>query len=164
MKQKKNRGGRGKMYYVLYIVLAVVLVLVLNLAIGNMKAPSNLGVNDGKLAPLPNKPNAVSSQTDKKEFYVEPFPFKESLEVSKEAIIKAVNNFGDGEIVVNDTGYIRVMFTTPKMKYHDDVEFYFDDEAKVIHFRSASRVGYSDMGLNKERYDKLYDYYIKDVK
>lgn len=147
--------------YILYGVLAIVLVMVLNLVIGNMRTPKNLGVKDGKLAELPNKPNAISTQTDNKEFYVEPFPFKENLEKSKVAVLKAVEKYGDSEIVEKEANYIRVVFTTSKMRYHDDAEFYFDEEEKVVHFRSASRVGYSDMGLNKERYNKLYDYYVK---
>lgn len=48
------------------------------------------------------------------------------------------------------------------MKYHDDIEIYFDDSTKLIQYRSASRAGYSDMGLNRERYEKLVEAYGKN--
>jgi uncharacterized protein (DUF1499 family) len=125
-----------------------------------MKTPSNLGVKEGQLASMPNSPNAVSSQTDLESYYVEPIPFKVDLETTKKAILSAVTNYGDGEIKTDDSNYIHIVFTTSAMKYHDDVEFYFDEEARVVHFRSASRIGYSDMGLNRDRYEALLTYYI----
>ena len=54
---------------------------------------------------------------------------------------------------------MRFIFTSGKMKYNDDVEFLFDDANELVHYRSNSRVGYSDMGLNKERYLKIVDLY-----
>jgi uncharacterized protein (DUF1499 family) len=35
------------------------------------------------------------------------------------------------------------------------VEFHFDDQAQLIHVRSASRVGYSDMGVNRRRIEAI---------
>jgi uncharacterized protein (DUF1499 family) len=37
----------------------------------------------------------------------------------------------------------------------DDVEFWFDAAAKTIHFRSASRSGYYDFGVNRKRMEEL---------
>lgn len=54
-------------------------------------------------------------------------------------------------IVEESENYLRVEFTTAIMRYVDDVEFLIDDSAGVVHFRSASRVGYSDMGANRKR-------------
>jgi uncharacterized protein (DUF1499 family) len=51
--------------------------------------------------------------------------------------------------------YIHVVAVTPLMRYRDDVEFFFDEDASLIHFRSASRVGYSDKGLNRQRYEAI---------
>jgi uncharacterized protein (DUF1499 family) len=48
------------------------------------------------------------------------------------------------------------------MKYHDDVEFYIDSIAQQVHFRSASRAGYSDRGLNRQRYEALAMSYEKN--
>jgi uncharacterized protein (DUF1499 family) len=40
-------------------------------------------------------------------------------------------------------------------RFVDDVEFYIDERANLIHFRSASRLGYSDMGVNRKRMETI---------
>ncbi len=47
--------------------------------------------------------------------------------------------------------HLHFIFTSKLMRFKDDVYFYFDDEKKLIHFKSASRTGYSDWGVNKDR-------------
>jgi uncharacterized protein (DUF1499 family) len=134
-------------------------VIVVYMVVKNNLTPKNLGVNNGKLSKMPNKPNAVSSQTNEKDKQIEAMEFKVNLAASKERIIKAIETYGNAKIITNENNYIYAVFTTGKMKYHDDVEFYFDESEKLIHVRSASRIGYSDMGLNRERYNKLREIY-----
>ena len=55
------------------------------------------------------------------------------------------------KIVAREPGYLYVQFTTRLMKYVDDAEFWFDPVAGVIHVRSASRLGSSDLGVNRKR-------------
>jgi uncharacterized protein (DUF1499 family) len=55
------------------------------------------------------------------------------------------------EVVESTESYIHAVFTTRLMKYRDDVEFLIDSDAHLIHFRSASRVGTSDLGTNRRR-------------
>ena len=127
------------------------------MVVKNMITPSNLGVNQGKLAEMPKSPNAVSSQSDDPEKKVAPIPFKGDLNDSKEWIKQALEAYGNIRIVREEGNYIHAVSTTSKMKYHDDLEFYFDEESTLIHYRSASRIGYSDMGLNRERYESLLE-------
>jgi uncharacterized protein (DUF1499 family) len=140
---------------VLIFIAALITLMALFMIVKNMRIPSNLGVNQGKLAPMPKSPNAVSSQSEDPEKKVEPFPFKGTLNESKEQIKKALEAYGNVRIVTEEEQYIHAVCTTGTMKYHDDLEFYFNEKESVIHFRSASRVGYSDMGLNRERYERL---------
>jgi uncharacterized protein (DUF1499 family) len=142
------------------VIVAMGVIVVYMVAKNNL-TPKSLGVNNGKLAKMPNKPNAVSSQTDEKDKKVEALEFRENLNTSKGKVISAIESYGDAKIIKNENNYIYAVFTTGKMKYHDDVEFYFDENEKRIHFRSASRIGYSDMGLNRERYNKLKEVYYK---
>ena len=142
-------------------VAGVMGVVVIYMLVKNNIVPKNIGVENGKLAQIPNKPNAVSSQTDEEDKKVEALEFKVNLEDSKEKLLKSIQDYGNAKIIKNEKNYIYAIFTTGKMKYHDDVEFYFDENAKLIHFRSASRIGYSDMGLNRERYNKLRELYYK---
>ncbi len=46
-------------------------------------------------------------------------------------------------------------FTSFLLRFVDDVEFLFDDETKTIHFRSASRTGYGDLGANRRRMEEI---------
>jgi len=146
MKRKKSN------MMVIGIILVLFCLMALNMVIQNNRQPSNLGVSEGLLAPMPKSPNAVSSQTDIEEKKVDPIPFHGDLRSTKEHILSVIQEMGNAQVVSQDDQYIHAVFVTPKMKYKDDVEFYLDAEAKVIHFRSASRVGYSDMGQNLLRY------------
>lgn len=51
--------------------------------------------------------------------------------------------------------YLHYEFTSLLLRFVDDVEFLFDEEAKTIHFRSASRVGYGDLGVNRRRMEDI---------
>lgn len=124
----------------------------------NSQVPT-LGVTDGKLAPISKKPNNVSTQTDVDEKRVTPWPFKGSQEETMAAIKAAVNTYGGATVQTETADYLYVIFTTSLMKYHDDAEFWLDAENQVVHFRSASRAGYSDMGLNRKRFDALTELY-----
>lgn len=144
------------------IILLIVLVLVV-LAFGliylqNSRAPE-LGHDKGQLKPLGPKPNSVSTQTEVAAKKVEPWPFKSSREATMEAILQAVNEYGGAEVVTSEDNYLYVTFTTPLMKFHDDAEFYLDESEQLVHFRSSSRAGYSDRGLNRQRYNRLTELY-----
>ncbi len=140
----------------------IMLILIIGfMFIKNNITPKNLGVRDGKLLKMPNSPNAVSSQTDIEDKKVEPLKFSGDLEETKAKIIDVINNYKGTKIIKNEKNYIHVVFTTGGMKFKDDVEFYFDENSKIINFRSASRVGYSDMGLNRKRFNEIKKYYDK---
>ncbi|MDB2448712.1 DUF1499 domain-containing protein [bacterium] len=147
----------------LIVVMVVLVLLALNallIAVQNNKAPA-LGHNKGELKPLSNKPNAVSTQAVDEERRVRPWPFKSDLATTRAAILEAVNSYGGAEVVTEQDDYIYVVFTTAKLHFHDDAEFYLDSEAGQVHFRSASRAGYSDMGLNRKRYEALTELYTQ---
>lgn len=142
-------------------ILGIILLMIVFSFIKNNITPKGLGVKDGKLSKLPSTPNCVSTETLVEEKKVMPFSYKGSYEDSKEKIIQIIINYPGAKIVKNQDKYIYAVFTTKVMKYKDDVEFYFDDELKEVKYRSASRKGYSDMGLNKERYEKIKLIYNK---
>ncbi len=58
-------------------------------------------------------------------------------------------------LVEEDESYLHYEFTSLLLRFVDDVEFLFDDETKTIHFRSASRTGYSDLGVNRRRMEQV---------
>ncbi len=142
-----------KIAALIFAILAVVIVA--SLVMQNMKTPTYLGHKDGKLAPMPTKPNAVSTQTEFEDKKVAALPFKANTEQTLAAVTKALTEMANNEVKVNDNNYIYTVFTSAKMRYHDDVELYLDEESKMLHFRSQSRAGYSDMGVNRKRYEQF---------
>lgn len=130
------------------------------MVVKNLTVPLGLGVNNGKLFGVPKSPNAVSSFSEDLEKYVEPFKFKSDLISTKASIKKALEGYGNIEIKSESDKYIYAVSKT-KIGFRDDLEFLFDEQKKVVYFRSASRVGYYDMGLNKKRYEKLVELYEK---
>lgn len=124
----------------------------------NSKVPE-LGVDNGRFKPLSNRPNGVSTQAKDPSKQVEPWPMKTTREETLQAIVSAVNSFGGADIKAQSDDYIYAVFTTPLMKYHDDAEFYLDSSTGQVHFRSASRAGRSDLGLNRKRFGQLTQLY-----
>jgi uncharacterized protein (DUF1499 family) len=86
---------------------------------------------------------------------VEPLSYKASQEEAREKLISVVNSMKRSEIVTAETNYIYAIFKSAIFRFIDDVEFSFDDQRKVIDVRSASRTGYSDLGVNRKRVEKI---------
>jgi uncharacterized protein (DUF1499 family) len=150
---------RRKIMLILIPVVAIVAVLAGSMMIQNLATPKGLGVIDGRLSEVPKSPNAVSSQTLQSDKLVEPLPFRENLSESKSVIKSILSTYPNAVVHVEDANYLHVIVTTSGMRFKDDVEFYFDEQNRVIHYRSASRTGYSDMGLNLKRYQELFSLY-----
>ncbi|RKF15645.1 DUF1499 domain-containing protein [Alginatibacterium sediminis] len=137
------------------IIVVIVLAIALYMVWGNLKQPDYLGLKNGQFAPMPSSPNAVSSQSEDASKKVEALPLKADIETTKEAVLASVAQLSEFEVVTNNPDYMHIVFVTEKMRYRDDLELYFDQEQGLLHYRSQSRVGYSDKGLNAERYAKF---------
>ena len=142
------------------IALLISLIL-LTLLVKNNITPKAIGVTNGSLASLPRTPNAISSQTSDIRKKVDPFPFNQNLAESKNSLKIILQDFEGVEILSEGKNYIHAVSTSKTMRFHDDIEFFFDERSKVIHFRSASRIGYSDMNANKKRYELLRKEYVE---
>ena len=119
------------------------------------RVPSNLGVKGGKMAPCPNKPNCVSSQADDSEHKIDPITYKSSRAKAHANLVDVIKNLKRTKIVDEKENYVYAEFTSAVFRFVDDVEFYFEDNKNVIQVRSASRVGYSDMGVNRKRIEQV---------
>jgi uncharacterized protein (DUF1499 family) len=119
-----------------------------------------LGVMSDKLTPCPSKPNCVSSQATDKAHYIQPIHFTGTPQEAQDRLLQILNALERTNIIVVQENYIRVAFTSKIFQFVDDVEFYFpatDTEHIIIHFRSASRIGYSDLGANQKRIEQIRD-------
>jgi uncharacterized protein (DUF1499 family) len=117
--------------------------------------PLNIGITDGKLSLCPDSPNCVSSQSSDKRHCIEPVRYEGTEQRAMERLVGVIQGIKRCRIITIEDHYIHAEFTSALFRFVDDVEFYFDSEAKIIHMRSASRIGYFDFGVNRERLEKL---------
>ena len=146
---------------VLTILAATTLIALAFTIYSNLHAPT-LGVTKGKFQPLSSRPNGVSTQATDPGKLVDPFPFKADTAQTMQAIKRALQSYGNYEIQDESSGYLRVVFITPTARFRDDAEFWLDDSKREVQFRSQSRLGYSDMGLNRARYEALRKSYLEN--
>jgi uncharacterized protein (DUF1499 family) len=137
------------------LVLLGLIVLVFTLMLFRLGATSrsmevSLGHDAGQLLVCPDSPNCVSSQADPADsHYINAI---EDLDGSKWERLQMVLNGMDGATEVSSEGnYAYYTFQTRLMGFVDDVEFFYAPEQSLIHVRSASRVGQSDLNANRKR-------------
>ena len=119
------------------------------------KRPDSLGVNAGQFAPCPNSPNCVSSQSADPDHRVEPFAYSSSPELAFQQLKTAIQSLERTKIVTETENYLHVEFTSSLMGFVDDVEFYLNKDKNAIEVRSASRLGESDLGVNRKRVESI---------
>ena len=120
---------------------------------GNRHA--QVGMTGGRLAACPASPNCVSSQSADPRHAIDPLRYEGTAEKARELLIEAVARMKRARIVLADERYLHAEFTSALLRFVDDVDFLLDDGAKTIHVRSASRVGYSDLGVNRRRVEEI---------
>lgn len=114
-----------------------------------------LGPVAGRLRDCPDRPNCVCSHETDGSRRIEPFRFHGPADEAWLRLQTIVRRDPRGAIVAASANYLHAEFTTPWLRFVDDVEFLLDEPAGVIHVRSASRVGRSDLGVNRRRVERL---------
>ena len=117
--------------------------------------PTNLGIQTGQLSLCPSTLNCVSSQSLDTEHSVEPFTYSSGPEKAFTDIETVIHSLDRTKIITETGNYLYAEFTSAIMGFIDDVEFYLDKDAKIIHVRSASRLGESDLGVNRKRIETI---------
>lgn len=115
--------------------------------------PSNLGVKDGRLASCPSTPNCVSSQSTEPGSQIDALKFLGDKTIAQ--IKAAVLAQPGSEIITETEDYLYAEFTSGLMGFVDDVEFYVNRSDQTVQVRSASRLGESDLGVNRQRIESL---------
>jgi len=109
------------------------------------------------LPPCPSSPNCVSTlaPSNDEPHAIEPYRYRKSRAEAKEVLKATVANLPRTKLVEEEENYLHYEFTSRLFRFVDDVEFMLDDDSKTIHFRSASRVGYGDLGVNRNRMEEI---------
>lgn len=117
--------------------------------------PTNLGVSDGKLLNCPPSPNCVVSGDSDETHYIAPLSYEGDRTQAFNSFIKILSVVPDTKIVEQKEDYIRTESRSKIMGFVDDAEFYFPSNEKLIYWRSASRLGESDLGVNRRRLEQI---------
>ncbi|BAU44761.1 hypothetical protein O77CONTIG1_04606 [Leptolyngbya sp. O-77] len=119
--------------------------------------PTNLGVKDGKLTACPGSPNCVNSQAlgSDAEHYIAPLSYSGSPAEAIARLKGIITAMPRTQIITESDHYLYAEFTSALMGFVDDVEFYVDEAAGVVQVRSASRLGQSDLGVNRKRVEEI---------
>jgi uncharacterized protein (DUF1499 family) len=148
-KEKRVMNSIISIVIVLFVISAVLLT-VLSCA----SNPPKVQLVDGRLRACPNSPNCVSSEGDGTSSRVEPLTFQGLPEKAWGDLKETIREMG-GKIQEEHEGYLWATFTTRVFRFVDDVELRMVSTDGIIHVRSGSRKGYSDLGVNRRRVEKL---------
>ena len=139
----------------IFAIGAVLLIASMLLVSCAGKRPSNLGVSNSRLAPCQSSPNCVSSDARDRSHKVPPLQFDvpptEAWRVARELVSELPRTR-----IVNETpGYLHAECRSALLGFVDDLELHLRPSEGVIAVRSASRLGYSDLGVNRRRIEVL---------
>lgn len=153
---------------VMWILIGVVVVVVaggVSMLVGLRRLSRNqpatgemtLGASNGVLSPCPESPNCVSTQADPSDaaHYVPPIAYSGSRGPVREALARWIGHQADAELVTERDDYLHAVFSSRLFGFRDDLELVLPESEPVVHLRSASRVGYGDMNVNRKRYQAV---------
>lgn len=148
---------RRKLWIAVALLLPVLLLSGLFLMSLFSKRPDQLGLAGGRLRACPASPNCVCSceESSDAQHFIPPLKIPDGLEEPMETLVSVIDSFSRTEIVTREENYLHAEFTSRLLRFVDDVEIQIVPEEGVIHVRSASRVGYSDLGANRRRVEQI---------
>lgn len=135
--------------------LGVALLLAAGCVSAHMARTPPSSLVQGNLAPCPSTPNCVCSQDADPSHHIEPLHFEGPGEAALAQLLTLVQAEPRTTIVGRQPGYLRIEYRSRLFRFTDDVEFLLNAEAGAIEVRSASRVGHSDLGVNRRRVESL---------
>ncbi|MBK7353786.1 MAG: DUF1499 domain-containing protein [Nitrosomonas sp.] len=147
-----------KWLLVLILMLIILVILAGQLGLFKGVAPNDLGVVGNRLKLPADTPNSVSSQADLYPNHLQhdyaqiaPLPLVGDGKSTLGKIKGIIELMPGAQIITDQENYLYVQFTTRVMKFVDDAEFWFDSQLNIVQVRSASRIGKSDLGVNRQR-------------
>jgi len=149
-----------KIIYGLSSILSIVILIAIVFSTVSCSRKPQLGLSHNRLLPCPSSPNCVCSEYPDQNGFSQPLRFSGPSDKAWQRAREIITTMG-GSIVEDNYHYLHAVFTSRFFRFVDDLELRMDDEAKVIHFRSASRIGKSDLGVNRKRVDDLRSLFMK---
>jgi uncharacterized protein (DUF1499 family) len=116
---------------------------------------SSLAAPGASLRPCPGTPNCVSTEATDTLHSMPPVAFAESPALAQRRARAALDAEPRTRVVLERPGYLRAEARSRLLRFVDDVEIVIDSAAGVFRFRSASRLGRSDLGVNRARMQRV---------
>jgi len=117
--------------------------------------PSQPASADNVLAPCPDSPNCVSTESTRTSQRVPTVAFTDAPAAALARARAALLAEPRSTVTTERTGYVRGECRSFLFRFVDDVDIVVDPVARVFRFRSASRTGSSDMGVNRKRIERI---------
>ncbi|MEO0407589.1 MAG: DUF1499 domain-containing protein [Cyanobacteria bacterium P01_A01_bin.135] len=117
--------------------------------------PNPGGIEAGALSPCPESPNCVVSQNADSEHGIAPIPYQGSRAQARATLQDVLSVVPRTKTVEQTDDYIYAESASRLLGFVDDLEFYLPADEPVIHMRSASRMGESDLGVNRRRLQQI---------
>ena len=149
----------------MYILILVVALFVVGFIMLGEKSRSSEppGLINARLSPCPTSPNCVCSEfPSDEEHFIPPIHYAPA-EINRMGIKSIIQAMG-GKLVHEQDDYFAAEFSSAIFRFVDDVEFRLDVDKKILHLRSASRVGRSDLGVNKKRMERFRKLFAERTK
>jgi len=140
------------------IIVSLIIVTILALfVLGQMSQSGEAnGLFEAKLTKCPDKPNCICTEfVADASHYIDPIGFSQSNAAKVLSELKISIREMGGSLQAEADNYLAFTFTSSIFRFVDDLEIRIDKDLKIIHMRSASRVGHSDRGVNKKRIEQL---------
>ena len=147
---------------VMIVLAAVFSLIVLLIIIGRIyssRVPAPAGVGTGTLAPCLASPNCVSTEATDEMHQIDAIPLDRPASEAIETLATIMRKMPNSRIVSQTDSYLHVELRSSFWNFIDDVEFLVNESTGQIDSRSAARTGYSDLGVNKDRYLKIVEEY-----
>lgn len=137
------------------IAIALLIFLTLTGSLMLPTAANAVGVSNGHLMDCPASQNCVVSQNADSKHLIDPIAYHVDRDQAREILLKVLTVVPRTEVVKQTDNYIHATSKSRIFKFVDDVEFYLPKDENVIHLRSASRIGESDLGVNRRRLEQI---------
>lgn len=139
----------------LIVLITVVMVVFFGLGLYS-ETGSPPGLTNGQLAPCPEQPNCVSSESSPSDDHsIAAIPITPDMGEEPLLKVKEVIELLGGDVNFSNEQYLASTFTSELFGFVDDIELRVDQGSGLLHVRSASRVGYSDLGANRKRVEQI---------
>lgn len=142
---------------------ALILIALMSLLSCSGQRPTNLGVSANKLATCPASPNCVSSDATDEQHNVRPLAFNLPAEDAWEIVKQTVSAMPRTKIISASDDYLHAECSSAVFGFVDDLELHLRPDENIIAIRSASRLGHSDFGVNRDRVEILRAAFAKQA-